>query len=542
MSFKNILKLLYFLLAIYTAYMRIMTFRTMDIIHDDSYMFVRYAHNILQNGTYGWIANQPSYGCTSILYVFSHVFFMFFGVLNILDLSNYVYYHSILYFILALFLLNINIDYILKGLDKKISITIVFCLFPLPLLWLQITGMDTLAATCINFLLIYLCLRHLKANNKLSSIIWMIVVCYLSFLIRPDNLLYATLFPFLWLVLHKETKRNLVLFCFTLGGILALHGLLTYVYFGNILPIPYYVKTPNFYKAYLGIDKWNTFEYLSILVIFTFPFIVLILYGFLQKVKPILVFLIPWFISTGVMMNKVQIMGMYSRYFIPSIPFLIIPGLLVLRDLKKGKESYFFIITKLCMIVLGIFITLSYSTVIGNNLFREKQKKAEEVACNYEMTFKDNLYDHLKSELVTSIIDDLVKEVNDVNFTMAASEHGYISALHRDNVVVCLAGLHNTHILKERAFNTTVIRKSLDEYKPDFMWLPHVDYPVLRHDLIYSKIFRKNYDLYYNIFDFGIAIRKDSPFKEKIIKFFKNHYNLKTMPSTQYFENDILKD
>ena len=68
------------------------------------------------------------------------------------------------------------------------------------------------------------------------------------------------------------------------------------------------------------------------------------------------------------------------------------------------------------------------------------------------------------------------------------------------------------------------MQASLEEYRPDLIWMPHYDYPALNYYLVKAPFFEEHYDWYPELLDFGIAVKRDSPYQEKIMAKLREFY------------------
>ena len=128
------------------------------------------------------------------------------------------------------------------------------------------------------------------------------------------------------------------------------------------------------------------------------------------------------------------------------------------------------------------------------------------------------------------------KKVETKILFFAATEHGFLSSKQADKRILCLVGLHNTASLEGKALNAEQMESSLKEYAPDLIWMPHYDYPALNYYLVKAPYFEQNYDWYPELLDFGLAVKRDSPYREKMmikLKEFYPEYGFKTQLSTK---------
>jgi hypothetical protein len=95
--------------------------------------------------------------------------------------------------------------------------------------------------------------------------------------------------------------------------------------------------------------------------------------------------------------------------------------------------------------------------------------------------------------------------------SFAATEHGFLSAVYPDLEIVDLTGLHNPQLAKA-GFDPSIVF----EAKPTVVWLPDVHYTGMRKKLLDAEAFKRDYEFYPGLFDYGLAIRRDAPRFAKI--------------------------
>jgi hypothetical protein len=95
--------------------------------------------------------------------------------------------------------------------------------------------------------------------------------------------------------------------------------------------------------------------------------------------------------------------------------------------------------------------------------------------------------------------------------SVAASEHGILGARFIDTTVIDLVGLHDKVIAHEGFKPGYVVGR-----KPDLIWFPHNDYTGEVSALVDDAGFQQAYEFYPGVFDYGLAVRKASPYHEAI--------------------------
>jgi hypothetical protein len=92
--------------------------------------------------------------------------------------------------------------------------------------------------------------------------------------------------------------------------------------------------------------------------------------------------------------------------------------------------------------------------------------------------------------------------------SVAASEVGYIAAAAPRATIIDLVGLNDIHIgLQGFSMEGLLARK------PDFIWFPDTHYTGLRGAMFGDPRLYTQYSVITDMFNFGVAIRRDSPLR-----------------------------
>lgn len=499
---------------------------------DDAYMFTRYAKNILINHNFGWNAGERTYGCTSIGYTFFIVLMEIISPNSLFSDEHILKLSSFFWGIMALIVIYKTLKLVINNTTLKKLYTAEFVL--LILLFMPVfeynlfNGMDTMMSMFGNSLMIFLFLKY-KQKQTLLLLVLASLSAYFIFFCRPDNAICMIIFPvlFLWQTQHK-LKFVLITYGI-IGGCLIIDSLIKYLYFGYVLPLPFYVKSFGLYDGYLGISKWAVTIYLR--DIFG-PFIALIIIYIIfinrNAARQTLVFLIPMLITYGYFFTVVQVMGTASRYYIPFISFFIIGTVgginnsfdpdFDFRELKlSGLKRRFWII-------FLIFPAISVFGYFSNAYYNKLSSAAENEAKKYALS---NVYSRGVSpdgvEWWPSIVafDSLMKMLP-ANSVVAASEDGFIGSNNMNMKVMDLSQLHDNDMVKK-----IPLISSIEKIKPDIIWMPHSDYTKLRYEIFTSKKLIDEYDFYPQLLSYGIAIKKTYVGYNTVISYFDDLNKLK---------------
>ncbi len=204
-------------------------------------------------------------------------------------------------------------------------LAIPYLLYLTPLRYHSMTGMETTLALLANAL--FACALVSAARRRSAAALGLCVFAgYFAFAVRPDHGLYALLLPPLFFVatdraLGKYAAKYLLLF----GVVLGCDALLKTWLFGGFLPLSFFAKKSGFYLGYTGAFRWNAMEWMLgfwttaglglALVIGKAP---------KRKVPQVMAIAVPLLATLAYYATVVQIMGFESRYYFPSLAFIVL--------------------------------------------------------------------------------------------------------------------------------------------------------------------------------------------------------------------------
>jgi len=238
---------------------------------DDSYMYCRYASNFLSGHGFSWNAQDgPSFGATSPAYlVLVTTLKRLFHPENPVLLSAASFSAG-----LAGLLILACTGYLVGGGARRLAFLLVI---PLILIsssfrFHSFTGMETTLSFASNALLILSVLLYGRKPGAVSFAAVLLCSVF-TFTVRPDNGVYALVFPALFLLAGGRIKAGKALF---LAGLFAASvGMLLLVYsglFGTPLPVPFYTKSGGYFQGYAGAANWNAAGYILTFLRDTSPF------------------------------------------------------------------------------------------------------------------------------------------------------------------------------------------------------------------------------------------------------------------------------
>ncbi len=383
----------------------------------------------------------------------------------------------------------------------------------------QFNGMETMLATalCALFLGVALLWRAGRAPSAALSL-----AAILLFLARPESALVAVLLPLLlWLLLEpkRPALKPLLLYygLFFLG--LAVQLALCKLYFGTPVPLSVYMKGG---RAYLGYPAaWHPELLLIAFLAATQLFLAaLILLARRRDVRLLLACLLPPAAVFAYLATVTQIMGFNSRYYVPYAPLLIIPTLLVLdrwlthssaepeASLWPGHTLR--LRASLTAALFLVFLVLSSEAVQGKIRLLEHHTRDQYDPALLRIDAATPLPKASWQSMMFSITDDLIAPLPP-GATVAATEVGYLGDRATHLNIIDLAGLNDTDIALHGFHPNAFLQR-----KPDLIWMPNSDYSYQRGVLFSDPQLLAQYDLYADAANYGIALRKDSPFRPQL--------------------------
>ncbi len=488
---------------------------------DDAYMFVRYANNVLEGNGIAW--NQDgiqTYGATSILYLCCIVLlrWLFHGMENATVLMRASALFGLLTIVVnALAINNFMRAKTLMQFKLPLAMSMAYLLLSPIYRYHAVSGMDTTISVFANSILAWASFR-LTVRGDLRSILLTALAGCFSFLARPDNLLYAVFLPVCCQLLlsdrdqRKTSARYLIVF----GAMLLIDSFVKWMIFGDPLPLSFYAKASGYYQGYVGAYQWNPVTYLIYFSSLVLPFVIPILI-FIRKesLKIVAAFMIPIALTFIYFFSVVQIMGMEARYYVPALPFIVICSFLVVDHfLAQQSEKRF------ALQLLDRSVHFRLLTVVGLILLLTQSAFRNSAGDVYERLFllRKGVDDHVAEyetksgqmppelgwwesiQAVSSLTSRLPEGTR-----VVMSEYGYIGAESPQIYIIDPLGL-NDPVFSQQGFSAS----EFFNREPDLIWFPHPDYTAIVSAILDANEFWARYDYYPGLFDYGIAIRKDS--------------------------------
>ena len=491
---------------------------------DDSYMFARYADNILVGRGISFNpVSSPSYGLTSLGYLIVVIPFRFF-VTHSPSLA--MLFSSLCSGLAFIVMTVIMIRLVGRSFDprwRRVSSLLVIVALAHAASDLAVhfvSGMDTMFA--LAYIALYLVVATLFEKN--SSPRYAIAAGILggaAFWVRPDLLLYTVGIPVAIALFSKESGTRLRS-CVALAITVTFTGLIVIVnarYFGSALPLPFYAKTFGLY----GQTIESVYRYEGLIQLHRFVASYAILFSVIALAvaggrkawweslsavgKGAFVSTVPFIVFYCCFV--LQIMPHSQRFYYPSLPAILLLTLESIRYFSQKHEAEFTTPSRFrdaAVIVVFVFYLASPSAIW--NLDRLPMipgiwAQGFELADDYRNRWTG--YWCCLDEF-SALPDDLV---------MAATEIGHPIAMNPRKCVIDLTGLNETLLAHER-FSASIF---FSVYHPDLIFMPHVHYAEMIADMTSDPFFRANYDYYppqITGTELGISIRHNSRYYKRM--------------------------
>ncbi|HTL46812.1 MAG TPA: hypothetical protein VL688_01980 [Verrucomicrobiae bacterium] len=487
---------------------------------DDAYMFLRYARNLLDGRGICWNpGGPPTFGVSSLLYLFQIAGLMKItgasgsGLLAAASLAN----AAAACLVMAASARKIVRLSWLKSFFFLAAVITGGFMISVDLRYQARSGMDTTLAMLTNAALVYagICLfEKPRARNAVLTAF----AAYLTYLCRSDNFIYALAFPVLGILLLQRSGRTRALLIFA-GVFFLLVGLdaaAKGALFGDVLPLPAHVKKPGFYVEYFSRYFINPVLIFNSFLLPCFPLFALLLIGRpLKYWKVAAVFLLPVAVTSVILFNAVQIMGVKGRFYMPGLPFVAAAALSVFDKSFEGVRPFsreclrHFLVRGACVLVLflaGPPLLDRAQLAVARRQNEALYSTPYDLPAYYFLVSKLPGNPNLNTWWSVILTMNQVVEKLPRGALLAATEDGYISARNPGLRILDMNGLHEPYIA-HHGFSAAYV---LDQ-KPDLIWLPHWDYIGSIKGFWSLPRFWEDYEYYPRGFRYGIALRKSSP-------------------------------
>lgn len=483
-------------------------------LFDDAFMYVRYARNLRDGFGISWNpGGPPTYGLTSSLWLLVVLPFTFLPLepAVALRLSSFLAgIGAILVMAIAVArhaswpaLRSLPVAAVAVGIPLLISPKFVGNLN---------SGMDTALALLANAAVVLALLRYLAARTT-GRALAVGLASFVAIASRPDSGLCALAAPFLAWAMLPGAKRFEHLLALTILPV-ALTGAQLIVnqwYYGVPLPLGFYAKSVNNHAGFQSSE--NALVYLIRATTWMIPYLGLLLAALRRdRLAYVIVFLLP-LIGTLLYLTTVrQVMGFQSRFYLPCLPYLIVPTILVV-DAEIVKNTARVVLGGALSIALlgtAYYLGQPYATRLATAHFERSVRAAPVPVPKLDIAATTPLLEIEYGRAVSAMSDKIARRLPP-GVSMAASEVGELGIALRHGSLLDLVGLNDTRI-GTRGFSMDYFI----EQSPDLVWLPHDDYTGLRAQMLSDPRLFDRYVVIAGAFNYGVAIRKASRYRSRI--------------------------
>ena len=488
---------------------------------DDAYMFYRYAANIAHGLGISWNPDGvPTYGMTSQLWVF------FILPLTALPLTpgHALQLASWLAGCAALLTMTLAVRRHARSAWLQ-SVPAAFAAVALPLVGNPIfayhltTGMDTMVTVWANAAVVFGVLEYIK-RPSMGLAVRVGILSFVAVLARPDTGLCALGAPCLaWLGVASQPARagerrwrDLLGLCVLPAALVGAELMLCKSYFQVPVPLGFYAKSWHSYAGFLSSENAVHYAYMAALC--AVPFVGVLGATLMRKQAPLVLALLLPVVATIVYLLTVrQVMGFVGRYYIPLLPFVVIPALLSVDAALVERER------PARRMVFGVCAAaLAYLCMRPVEVSWERQYTAHVVPAPIPVPMPPVPASAALPDFggswypINPTIARMVASLP-AGATVAASEVGYLACLAPRANIIDLVGLNDTRIGTQGFSMDDLLARA-----PDLIWLPHTAYTGLRALMLGDPRLFARYIVINDVFYYGVAIRRDSPMRGAIEK------------------------
>ena len=472
-------------------------------------MFYRYAHHVRSGLGMSWnLDGLHTYGETSLTWawVILALSFLPLGMAHLLVGASWLFAG------VAIATLAVAITRLSRSAPFR-ELSLVLPMTALPLLTMRIFLRTAIIwiekilalALCAAFLALLLGVGEGRAS------VWVLALSGLAlYLTRPEAGLTVVLaLGCAAIVLPERRRLFFVAFGLFLAGVAVSMAACRW-YFGTALPLSFYMKSQHAYTGYAM--RWYPVHSAALFLSQAGLFLVVLAALARREDWRLLVLaLVPLGGTITYLWTLTQIMGFGDRYYVPYLPLLILPTSLVvdgrLREAKEVTRPAHAAMPRLAVLAAVVYLVQAgYPDTLLLRLDGLAEDRVQfdppvmVTAAGSPLPYVE--WRHF-IEVMGSFAAGLPK-----GSTMAASEVGYLGAMAPEVNIIDLAGLNDTGI----ALHGFQPGRFLDRH-PDLIWMPHTDYTYQRGVLFTDPSLLANYDVYDGAAEYGIAVRKDSPYR-----------------------------
>jgi hypothetical protein len=480
---------------------------------DDAFMFWRYAVHVRDGFGMAWNAGgEATYGLTSQLWAYFVLPFTYTALSPGRSLQ-------IASFVIGLAGLGLG-GLALAGSKLRLSIyvgLVVLLLILRPFGYHLTTGMDTMLSFTTNVAL--LAATDAWRRGRRHGALMVGLAAFVTVLARPENVIVAFgVSGLAWLLLsaapNGRPKLADAALMLVLPALLIGIDLLVcqYVY-GTALPLSFYAKSGAAYDGFL--NRENPIRYMAQASPAALPSLVLwCVFGrghgrYLAAVG------LPVLATVLYLATVHQIMGFEGRYYVPFLPFLLLPAATVTADgLARSRHLTVPRARFIAAVSLAVVLLLTGKQVLNRveavwlawTLPQPVPQSRPAIAARAPVP-------RLKATGAWEIVARRISGHLPAGTVFAASEVGQIGGYAPYVTIIDTAGLNDREIGLQGFSADRLVERA-----PDLIWLPHDHYTGARAALFASAAFRRDYRLLVGAFDYGLAIRVNGPRADAVAK------------------------
>jgi len=487
------------------------------LLFDDAYMFARYAANVRHGLGLSWnLDGVHTYGPTSLLWTAVVVVLSYLpiGAWKMLSLGSWVC--SIGAAVAIAWAVAVNARSWVFSKTWRVLPIVALPLTVAPVFTgNEATGMETMLAMLLAAVFVGLALQWRRGEARPEFVG---LVGILLFLTRPESAIVVVMLPILLcLLMPGVSKRGLAILLGVFGVGVLVEVLVCRSYFQTAFPLSFYMKSRHAYEGYAEVWHPELFllAFLSGCQVFLAAIILLVRR---RDWRLIVCCIAPALVVFAYLQTVTQIMGFHARFYAPYFAFFIVPALLVVDRWIDGdvemEEQWPGRTLAVRSCVAGVmvlcFLALTSERVQAKVRRMERRSHLEYDPVRLDIAASAPLPVKNWDETMTAVTDLLVAPLPR-GVTVGATEVGYLGNRAGQVNVIDLAGLNDTAIALH-GFDTSALLAR----KPDIIWLPNTNYTYQRGVMMTDPALLEQYDLYAGAANYGLAVRKDSPFRVQI--------------------------
>lgn len=377
----------------------------------------------------------------------------------------------------------------------------------------MVHGMDTMLSFSANAAVacaIWAWCRAEKPSPRLAAMLGLLGFC--AVVVRPENGLFAVVATTLagLLLLDRSRRSELTPWGITFASLLLLFACWYRVYFHAWLPLGFYMKNGHAYRGYLGAVRFPPDVYTRNFLLLAAPVLAFPLLSSERRGQRVaLAFLLPVALTFVYLSTVTQIMGAFSRYYVPfmapvAVAALWMTDLALVEGWQQRLRQRWLGFGILAIVLLGV------GAVSWRPIHRWTQRRLSEEPYPAPELIYPAAGTKLRRPLwftTASLLGSEVIQRLPAGAVIATTEVGIIGQMAPHVSVIDLAGLNDNDI----ALHGFDVDRFLDR-KPVLIWFPHGDYTWQRQAMFCSRKLLDSYTVVGgDAFIFSIAIRKDDP-------------------------------